>query len=75
MQCHDSSLGPLHRPQRGHICSLSLEQLLSLYTSRGPLLNLAQFPRAVLDILGAEEGKEKLPQDTPNSIKIKSNNY
>lgn len=75
MQCHDSSLGPLHRPQRGHICSLSLEQLLSLYTSRGSLLNLAQFPRAVLDILGAEEGKEKLPQDTPNSIKIKSNNY
>lgn len=50
------------RPQGGHRCSLSLEHLLSLCTSRGSLLNLSQFPGVVLDMLGTEEGKEKLPR-------------
>lgn len=45
------------RPQGGHRCSLSLEHLLSLCSSRGSLLNLSQFPGVVLDMLGTEEGK------------------
>lgn len=62
-------------PQGGLICSLGLKHLLSLYTSRGSLLNLAQSPGTVFAMLEIDEGKENLPQDTPNSIKINSLKY